>query len=278
MFGEIGKGGGGSGNGNLGFGNNGPAYNFDFGGFQVGDDLFAHTDRDNAGLYFNATSLRSYVQDASSLPAGWLAMDGYGVGAYWTHRDPNGWYTDLALQMNWYENIRTRSVAGEVFDTNGWGFAASAETGYIFSFTNGYSIIPQGQVIYQRTSIDSGADSFGQIVYRPTDEVYGRLGVRLAKGWFKEEIVDTRRITLWTEANFWHQFGDYNATTTFSSLDGTNPTALTASLGGTWAQFGLGLSGQITNHVSAFGAADYNIEMERVGHSVGGQAGITVAW
>ncbi|MDR2877273.1 MAG: autotransporter outer membrane beta-barrel domain-containing protein [Chromatiales bacterium] len=51
-----------------------------------------------------------------------------------------------------------------------------------------------------------------------------------------------------------------------------------ASLGGTWAQTGLGLSGQITRNVSVFGATDYNIALDQSGHSFGGRAGIRLTW
>ncbi|MCL2349091.1 MAG: autotransporter outer membrane beta-barrel domain-containing protein, partial [Planctomycetaceae bacterium] len=266
-------GGGGGGNSNLGFGRNGPAYNFNYGGLQVGDNLICHSELNHAGLYFNAATARSHVLDANSAPAGRITTDAYGFGGYWTHHNQNGWYTDLVLQTNWYENIRTRSVHGDVFDTRGWSFAASGETGYMFAFANGYSIIPQGQLIYQRTSINSGADSFARIHYDATDEVYGRLGVRLAKN----RDTNNRRVTTWTETNFWHQFGG-DARTTFTSLQGNNPATVTSPLGGTWAQIGLGLSGRLTDHVNAFGAADYNIEMERAGHSFGGQVGVEIGW
>jgi len=135
-------------------------------------------------------------------------------------------------------------------------------------------VIPQGQIIYQRTDIDGGADQFGRISFGTTDEVYGRLGGRFAKGWLTN---DGRTVTTWTEANIWHQFGN-NAQTTFSTLEGNFPTSFGVGLGGTWAQVGLGLSGQVTRNVNVFGIADYNVALSQPGHSLGGRAGVRIAW
>jgi len=272
IFGETGSAGGGVGS-NGGFGNSGPAYSFDYGGFQAGADLY-RTARDSLGLYAGAATARSDVMAASGGQAGRLSMDAYGFGGYWTHRDPVGWYTDLVLQGNWYENIRTTSVEGVNFHTQGWGITASAEAGYQVALGDGYSVIPQGQIIYQRISIDSGTDQFAQISFGTTDEIYARLGGRLTKDWLTN---DGRTVTPWVEANIWHQFGD-NAQTSFASLQGNFPTSFGVGLGGTWAQVGLGLSGQLMRNVSVFGKADYNIALNQPGHSLGGRAGVRVSW
>jgi outer membrane autotransporter protein len=271
LFGAFGSFGSTGANGD--FGKGGPAYDFDYGGLQAGADFY-RTARDSAGLYAGAATARANVRTADGGVAGKLNMDAYGFGAYWTHRDPVGWYTDLVLQGNLYQNINTSSAAGVDFRTQGWGITASGEAGYKIALGYGYSVIPQGQLIYQRTSLDSGADQFGRISFGTTDEIYGRLGGRLAKDWLSN---DNRKVTTWAEANIWQQFGS-DAKTTFATLDGAFPTTVGAALGGTWAQLGLGLSGQVTRTVSIFGVADYNIALSQPGHSLGGRAGIRIAW
>jgi outer membrane autotransporter protein len=271
MFGQSGSFGGNGGNGE--FGKGGPAYSFDYAGFQTGVDLF-RTMFDNAGFLAAAITSRSDIKTTNGGAAGRLNMEAYGFGAYWTHRAPTGWYTDLVLQGNLYDNIRAASSAGQSFNTSGWGITASAEAGYVIALGNGYNVVPQGQLIYQRTSLSGGADQFGRIDYDATNEVYGRLGARFAKGW---PTNDGRSVTTWVDANLWRQFGG-DAKTTFSTLQGANPTAVGASLGGSWAQIGLGISGQITDKLSVFGAADYNISLDQPGHSVGGRTGIRFTW
>ena len=273
MLGETGSAGGGVGS-NGGFGSAGPAYTYDYGGFQAGADLY-RTTRDSVGLYAGAITARSDVKMPNGGPAGSVGMNAYGVGGYWTHHGVSGWYTDLVLQGSLYDNIHARSVEGENFNTQGWGITASAEAGYQVGLGNGYSVIPQGQLVYQRTSIDGGTDQFARISYSAPDEIYGRFGARFAKGWLTN---DSRVVTTWAEANFWHQFGE-DAKTMFTTLEGANPATFATSLGGTWAQIRLGLTGQLMHNVSVFGDADYNIALaNQHGHSLSGRAGIRVAW
>jgi outer membrane autotransporter protein len=201
-------------------------------------------------------------------------MDAYSVGGYWTHRAAQGWYTDFVLQGNWYEHIHAHSVLSESFDTQGWGLTASAEAGYQIALGNGYVVIPQGQLVYQRTSIDGGADRYGRINYGAIDEIYARAGARFANGWLTN---DNRTVTTWLETNIWHQF-EGDARTTFTALDGGNPNTFTTSLGGTWGQIGIGLSGQLTRNLTIFGKADYNIAINQPGHSLGGRVGARVSW
>jgi len=135
-------------------------------------------------------------------------------------------------------------------------------------------VIPQGQIIYQRTSIDSRADPYAQISYDSTNEIYGRFGGRFAKDWLTSS---GRIVTTWTQASIWHQFGSH-AQTTFSTLQDDFPTSFKVGLGGTWAEVGLGVSGQLTRNASIFGIAIYNIAISQSGHSVGGRSGVRVTW
>ena len=272
VFGEVGSAGSG-GDGQGGLGKAGPAYNFQYGGVEAGADLYRSA-RDRAGLYAGVVTGQADVAGVTNAWAGRVGMDSYGFGGYWTHRDPGGWYTDVVLQGNWYDNIRANTVGGQSIGTQGWGITVSGETGYAVALGGSWSVIPQAQLVYQRIALDGAADQFGRIDYPATDEVYGRLGTRLAKGWVGN---DGRLITTWLDTNFWHQFGN-DAHTTFTDLQGLNPTTLSASLGGTWAQVGLGLSGQVTRNVSIFGTGDYNLALTQPGHSLGGRAGVRFTW
>ncbi|MCL2701181.1 MAG: autotransporter outer membrane beta-barrel domain-containing protein [Phycisphaerae bacterium] len=272
VFGETGRNGGGSGNGNFGFGRNGPAYTFTYTGTQLGVDLF-RGEKDILGLYLGYSNLHSRVKDVVGDFAGNVDMDTLNFAGYWTHYDPSGWYTDLVLQGDWYADIRSHSAHGEKFSTYGWGLTASAETGYAIEFGEGnkkWSMIPQAQVIYQYTDIQDGSDQFGRIHYGATNAFYGRVGDRVSKTW-------SSGVSTWAEANLWHQFGS-DAQTTFRALDGSNPTVVSARMGGTWAQAVLGVSVPLTKNVSLFGTVDYNIGISQSSQSVGGQVGIQISW
>ncbi|MCZ0735099.1 autotransporter domain-containing protein, partial [Phreatobacter sp. AB_2022a] len=118
-------------------------------------------------------------------------------------------------------------------------------------------------------------DRFGQVHYADTQTVYGRIGARLARDF---AIEDGRRITTWARVNYWHTFGG-NGRATFANLSGGYPVALGAGLGGSWMQFGIGASGQITQRVSLFASADYNLTVAHgSGQSYTGRVGLQVRW
>lgn len=166
-------------------------------------------------------------------------------------------------------------MLGETLKTDGWGFTASLEAGYPVALGQGWTIEPQAQAIYQRVSIGDGADSYGLVRYDDTNAVYGRLGARLTKSFIRE---DGRTVTVWGRANLWHSFGA-DAKVTFSGLSGANPVTLNTELGGSWAQFGLGVSGQLTRSTSVFASGDYNLALGNAnGHSISGRVGLKVVW
>ena len=267
LFGETGSLGGGPANG--AFGRYGPASYFSQAGVVTGGDLY-RTSRDKIGLFGSAATATATVNGAAG---GTLGMNQYGVGGYWSHRDPGGWYSDLALQGSRYENLRSSANAGPLQNSSGWGVAASAETGYVALLGQGYSVIPQAQLIYQRIDLGGILTPLGGVLFAPTDDYYGRVGARFNRVW---QTTGGCAVSTWAETNIWHQFGDTR--TSFVNQDGSNPINLGASLGGTWAQIGLGISGQLSRNWSMFGSADYNIAFSQPGHSLGGRAGIRLAW
>jgi len=271
LFGETGAAGGHTANG--GFGSGGPGNNFNQAGIVSGGDLY-RTTRDRIGLYGSAATASATVSDAGFGHAGYLGINAYGFGTYWSHRDPGGWYSDLALLGSRYDNVRTTTSSGDpLTSSSGWGVAASAETGYVALLGEGYSIIPQAQLIYQRLDLGGGVTPLGSIAFAPADQVYARLGGRFNRVW---QSTGRCAVSTWADANIWHQFGEPR--TGLRNLDGSNPLNLGADLGGTWAQIGLGISGQLSRSVSLFGSADYNIAFSQPGHSIGGRAGLRLAW
>jgi outer membrane autotransporter protein len=264
------------------FQNHGPGYDFDLTAIQVGVDL-SHTKSDVAGAYVGVGRVDSTVEKIYGGKAGTVGLDAYSLGGYWTHRMSSGFYTDAILQSTWYENIRARSVGNtdlaaadpQTLKTSGWGIAASLQAGYPIALGRGFVLDPQAQLVYQHISLNAGADNYGLIQFGDIDAFYGRFGGRLTKDWVTEGGVPLK---VWGLANIWHQFGS-DATTTFTSLGGTNPVALNTALGGTWVQLGLGISGQLTRNVSVFGAGEYNVTVANgEGHSWGGRAGVKVNW
>jgi outer membrane autotransporter protein len=261
------------------FQKHGLSYDFNMAGVQVGMDLYRALNddgsRDQAGVYVGAGRITSDVSAVFGGRAGSASMNGYSLGGYWTHKGASGWYVDAVMQGTRYDRIRTNSVLGETLKSEGWSFTASLEGGAPIALSNGWSIEPQAQLIYQSLSLDSDADRFGSVKYDDADAVFGRAGTRLAKAW---AVDDGSRLATWARANVWHSFGA-QAKTTFSALTGLNPVALKTDLGGTWGQVGAGVSAQVAQNVSVFVSGDYNFALgDGKGHSVGGRLGVKIVW
>ncbi|MCT7036776.1 autotransporter domain-containing protein, partial [Salmonella enterica] len=75
------------------------------------------------------------------------------------------WYVDAVLQAMRYDRIRARSFYGLELDTTGWGFIGSLEGGRAFALNEHWSLEPQGQLIYQRVSLDDVADAYARVTY-----------------------------------------------------------------------------------------------------------------
>src|SRR5690606_455884 len=253
---------------------------FDVAGVQLGVDLYRNLNsegaRDMGGAYFAVSRARADVEAVLGGGAGKVDMDGYSLGAYWTHIAPSRWYVDAVAQVTRYSGVEARSNAGETIDPNGWGFSASLESGYPFKLDEKWSLEPQAQLIYQHVSFGgSQRDRFGEIDLEDSHALYGRLGARLARNWSED---NGREYAVWARANVWHAF-DARAHTTFSSPNGQNAVQLKTSLGGTWGQFGVGFNAQLKDNLNAFVAVDYEQSFD---HSrtrgVSGRIGLQYAW
>ncbi|WP_286612939.1 autotransporter outer membrane beta-barrel domain-containing protein [Variovorax jilinensis] len=286
LFGASGETGNGGGSSTLvdrldDFTRNGPALDYKEAGAQTGIDLLRRVDAsgqsDVAGAYIAMGHTDSNVDAIYGGRAGSASMDGYALGAYWTRKGTSGWYVDGVLQGTRYDNVKTQSIFAERLSTDGWGVAASLEGGYPFALAPGWALEPQGQLIYQWTKMEDSADRMGRISFDDTSTFYGRIGARLTHRIAQGE--GSGDISAWARLNIWHAF-DSDATTTFASLQGTNAVALGAPLGAsTWAQIGIGLSGQIARNASAFGSVDYNRSLDSGdNHGWGGRVGVRFKW
>ena len=257
----------------------GPSYSSSLYGFQTGLDLYRSDDegqRDSAGFSLGADRSNSDVRGIyDGTGAGTVSMDGFTLGGYWTGKGASGWYVDTVLQATRYENIQARSIYGQDLSSAGWGLAASVEGGHPYALSDSWSLEPQGQLIYQRVSLDDGHDDYGDIQYNGSNALYGRLGLRLVHGW---RLDNGNALTAWARVNVWDVMGP-DSKTTFTGLDGLDPLTFQSNLGGHWAQAQWGLSGVISPKVSLFGSVDYDRTLGvGNGHAVGGRVGVRLVW
>ncbi|MBB3773771.1 outer membrane autotransporter protein [Angulomicrobium tetraedrale] len=257
---------------------NSPSYDIDLAGLQAGYDLLMSNPgeaiQNVIGFYVGAGQARGSVDAVYGGSAGKVSMDGYTLGAYWTHSQASGLTIDTVLQGTFFD-ASASSLAGETLDTDGLSLIASLEAGYRFDLGGGWAIEPQAQLVYQRLSFDDGADSFGSIDYDAAKDVLGRIGARVGRAWVLESGT---KLTGSARASLWHAFGD-GTEVVFADLAGTNPASFDSGPGGTWVQLGLDASMTISETVSLFASGDYEVRVDNAqGHAVGGRIGISVSW
>ncbi len=258
----------------------GADYDYTLGGIQAGLDVWGREkdgNLDKAGLYVGYGHIWSDVQGQFGRHAGKVDLDGYSLGAYWTHHDAAGWYTDAVLQGTFYDS-EAKSYLGQRIKPDGWGVVASLEGGYAFKFDNGWTVEPQAQLAYQLVDIDRNRDDFGIFSFGNEDSLRGRLGARVAKTWNQGDSAKPRPVTAWLRANVWHEFlGDPKMTVT--ALNGANPLYFVSSMGGTWGEIGVGASGQVSDTITVFGSGAYNHSLDNNGREAwDGRLGMTVKW
>ena len=128
---------------------------------QVGADLvslrMASGHVDKIGVFF------AYAQAAGDLSGlavgrqqsvGHERINGYGVGGYWTHAGPTGWYVDSVLTGLWFDGNAT-SDFGTGINTSRNSLVASVEGGYPIPHSSHPSLGPHAQLIWQHLSLST---------------------------------------------------------------------------------------------------------------------------
>jgi outer membrane autotransporter protein len=264
------------------FGNS-PAYNYDMQAFQVGLDLYRGEDtdgsHDQAGVSLAVGNIEGGVEHYTGFGAGNDVLRAYSLGGYWTHFGPDGGYVDGVLQVHRFDIEAKPGDIGEL-DTQGWGYTASLETGYPFLIDEGEGedkyenlyLEPQAQLIYSHIDLDDSNDIAADVRFRDVDSLIGRLGVRLAKDWFREnDKGETLRTNGWLRPSVWHEFKG-QPKTEFSSADGFVP--FEADIGGSWWEANLGVDYQADKKVTFYISAGYQKAFDGDSHSYEGMPGV----
>lgn len=224
---------------------NTPEYNYDLTAFQLGTDLYrkVRTDgsHDQAGISLSAGTINAGVSNYTRLAAGEDTLRAYGLGGYWTHFGPSGWYVDGVLQVNRF-NIDAKPNLLSNMKTRGWGYTASLESGYPYKVDKDWYVEPQLQAIYSYVNLDSSHDVGATVRFKDVESLIGRVGVRIAKDWDTEGVDKTaRRTNGWIRPSIWHEFKG-QPKTEFSSETGYVP--FEADIQGTWGEINLGVDYQ----------------------------------
>ena len=251
-----------------------PSIDGDLQGFQVGQDLWGresdgHMDR--IGAFFGYIEMDGAVKGQAlgwnDLGVGNIDADSKSVGGYWTHIGPSGWYLDGVFMVTWFDGT-TRATSGESIQLDGTGLTASLEGGYPLTLSDKWTLEAQGQVIWNRLSLEDQTDSFSTVSFDRGDSWTARLGLRLegrvetGAGLFQPHL----------KANVWQGFSG-EQTLRF----GSDP--IIADLDGTTFELGGGFAVDLTPGVGFFAAANYKGNLG--GHRtsiLAGNAGISIKW
>jgi len=252
-----------------------PSINGDLFGFQVGQDLWGretdsgHTDR--VGAFFGYVEMDGRVKGQAlgwnDVRVGRIDADSISAGGYWTHIGPSGWYLDGVVMVTWFDGT-TRASSDESIEIDGTGVTASLEGAYPFALSANWTLEAQGQIIWNRLSLDDQADSFSTVSFDRGDSWTGRFGLRLegsvetGAGLFQPHF----------KANIWQGFSG-NQTLRF----GTDP--IIADLDGTTLELGSGFTVNLTPGVGLFAAGNYKANLGGKRTSIfEGNAGLSIKW
>ncbi|WP_236431919.1 autotransporter outer membrane beta-barrel domain-containing protein [Pseudomonas syringae] len=256
---------------------NTPEYNYDLTAFQVGTDLYRKVRPDGsheqAGLSLSAGTIDAGVSHYTRRAAGEDTVRAYGVGAYWTHFGPSGWYLDGVLQVNRFD-IEAKPNDLAKLKTRGWGYTASLENGYPFEVDKDWYIEPQLQAIYSYVDLDSSDDVGAKIRFKDVDSLIGRAGVRIAKDWDTEGVdKSARRTNGWIRPSIWHEFKG-QPKTEFSSESGYIP--FESDIQGTWGEVNVGVDYQANRRTTFTASAGYRQGFDGDSHGYDAMLGFTI--
>ncbi len=255
----------------------GPNFDYDIYALQAGLDLYrgenADGSRDHAGLYAAIGRIQGDVRHFR-MKAGTNTIDGYTLGAYWTHFGASGWYLDSVVQGTWFE-AEADSKRLIKLQRDGFGFGASLEGGYPFDLGQGWTIEPQAQLVYQTLVNSSGTDGAALVRFSDVDSIAGRVGARIAKRWALDEGSSPRMVTISLKASLWNEFLG-NPKTSFSSE--TGKIAFRSDLGGTWLEATAGVDASITRNAALYASAGYSVGIDGRSHAYNGKVGLRVSW
>lgn len=251
-------------------GSTSPAFEGNYAGLQVGQDLLTGT-RDNAGVFYGFTrakgSVEGFIVAQPDSRAGDLTVQGNSAGAYWTHHWPGLAYLDAVVMQTWLSGSTT-SGRGNRADVGGKLWSASLESGYPLGVAENWSLEPQAQLIGQRLQLDDSHDTISSITYSEGTQFTGRVGARLQGSYGDVE----QRLMPFLSVNVWHDFNNTNTVTLAN--DSLNQDNSSTSL-----EVGMGLAASVSRQVELYSAVSHTSDDDSEHRQdLSGNLGVRVIW
>ncbi|EMB8466171.1 AIDA repeat-containing protein [Enterobacter hormaechei] len=148
-----------------------------YGFMQLGGDLL-RTDVLTAGVYGALGESNNEVKNDDRSRAGSVRDHAYSLGGYLTAVDRGtGLWADMVAQGSRHSLEATS--ADNRFDTRGWSWLGSLESGLPLNIGHSLVLEPQVQYVYQSTSLDNGHDNGGYVNFGIGSAQHVRAGLRL---------------------------------------------------------------------------------------------------
>jgi outer membrane autotransporter protein len=241
-------------------------------GVQAGLDIWHGSifpgQRDTAGVYFafgnanlSVDGLVTNPEDAAyvRMRTGWLHLNAYSVGGYWTHYGSDGWYLDAVVQHTLYRGNSEAQFSDfnliSRLPTDGTGIITSLEGGYPFAVDLGTQFIlePQAQLMWQQASFNLANDGLETVGLGATSGITGRLGVR-AKWTINDQ--DGEVWQPYARFNIWQNWGG-RAATDF----GGSATLVPLVEQATWGEVAGGVTFKTNDGFGLFAQAGYQFAL-----------------
>lgn len=214
---------------------------------------------------------------ASLFGNGNIASSGLGIGGTLTWYDASGFYLDGVAQLQWFDSTLNSSTAGLdlVAGNGGFGYALSLEAGSQISLGDGWSVTPQGQIVYSEVAFADFADAFGTPVgLTDGGGLHGRLGISIDHEAAEQGDDGLARSHFYGIANLYYDFDNTRGV----DVAGTRLTASHDQLSG-----GLGVGGSYNwgdDKYSLYGEASFRTGLSSPGdsYSLGANAGLKARW
>ncbi|MCS3601971.1 outer membrane autotransporter protein [Buttiauxella sp. BIGb0471] len=247
-----------------------PSFDGNVGGVQLGQDFYASA-TDHAGLFFGYTrvvgDVRGFVEGEQNRRAGSTTLNGYSLGAYWTHIWQNQAYLDAVLMNTWLSGSQ-ESERNMNADINGNLRSASLESGYPLPLSGNVTLEPQVQFIVQNLSIDNSHDAVSTIRYDDETTYTGRIGLRL-QGHYGSDV---QKIQPWINVNYWQ--GANHTAQLYLGEDGVN-----TATGSKAVQVGAGISATINPATALYVAVNQTSDLDSEHRrDYSGNFGVRVTW
>ena len=173
----------------------------------------------------------------------------YNFGLYAGWVADNGQYVDFIVKRHRLESEGTlfnTSGTRNAFDFNNWGTSVSVEYGWRFQCpSTNFWLEPQAELMYGRLdSVDFRTSQNAKVEQDAIDTLVGRLGASF--GWTSPD----KKGSAYFKASVLH---DWKAETESTVYVGNAHRSFEDDLGGTWGEFALGGTYNVTDSVSAYG-------------------------